>query len=959
MHPFISQLRRIRRLLRGTRLVGALLTLGALTAGLWLGFGLTDAMAAFETTARVGITTVLVASCGIALPAAIIVALRVPVRRAAACADTVLGDPRRPIAAALTLDRKTGFQPVMEDSASSLSAKTSTGGTPVGHDRQDACPPPVSSPTPLAGFLTARTLDAAAATLASLPSNKLIGWRLCGIALLTLTVPILTIICLYLAKPAAFATISARLLHPATDIPPYSPLVFTLEPAKPATVYGGDILVSADITGAVLSQPVECLIRQTRSGDILRLPAFRESLTRFSRKLDGLTEPLEIAFASGKARSIWQPVEILLEPNILNGIVRLTPPAYTGLRATELPLDTNEIAAIEGTSITLELTSNRPLGSATLILTPATAPGTAASPQSHTATLPTSHTAAFTWIASQSGRLSATLRDLRGTPSPRPLDLAFRVLPDLPPSVTLTSPPALLLATPKSIIPVVGSAQDDFALSKVHFVRTLAGFRDRARIVAPALRDKAYDFADTLDLDALGLAAGQTIELMLDASDHNPSLLGQGSSEISRIQIISDAQYAEYIRAKTTINEFTNRFQAAKDAIDQARKALENLQQASAKGDPDAIQQAADTAKNAHQQAADLLTKIAKDFTAFELEKRLQDLAEKQANDLRENIKPLENFDPKAPQADQQAAIEEMLKRLGRQQAQAEHLDDDVTKVNQAATLLEMAARFRQIYESQANLAKRFGTIVEELRHGEDQNRRLLPSLAETQQKNREALDAFTTELRRRTEALPQDDPDLTPMIDSALKLLDDLTEAAPQSLMDAAAQHGKAGAAADAFANAERARAVLERLMSEPGLFAQAANGQAPQFDIPHLDVNKNLQQLLEALLGQNPGQGKGDQPGGQGQGPAGMGLAGAPGGGFPMNLPVVGPQRLQFSDASAASGGGKGEGKTAPVQPLPTAAETGILKPTDIRQGQASSTTPEAIPEPYREAVKKFLTP
>jgi len=38
-------------------------------------------------------------------------------------------------------DRKTGSQPVREDSAPRLSANEPTGGTPVGQDRQDACPP--------------------------------------------------------------------------------------------------------------------------------------------------------------------------------------------------------------------------------------------------------------------------------------------------------------------------------------------------------------------------------------------------------------------------------------------------------------------------------------------------------------------------------------------------------------------------------------------------------------------------------------------------------------------------------------------------------------------------------------------------------------------------------------------------------------------------------------------------
>src|ERR1035437_4383362 len=55
-----------------------------------------------------------------------------PVRAAAA--------PPNTINLALS-DRKTGILPVMENSASRLSANETTGWKPVGTDRQDACPP--------------------------------------------------------------------------------------------------------------------------------------------------------------------------------------------------------------------------------------------------------------------------------------------------------------------------------------------------------------------------------------------------------------------------------------------------------------------------------------------------------------------------------------------------------------------------------------------------------------------------------------------------------------------------------------------------------------------------------------------------------------------------------------------------------------------------------------------------
>ena len=920
MSPFIQQLRRIRFLLRGSRLLCVALALAGFAAMLWLLFGLADFFGAFESSARISITATLMAICAVTLLVGLVLALKVSAPAAARHADAALASTRSPAAASLS----------MESAAA----------------------------TPLAAFLTARALDSAAAELASITLKKLIPWRVLGFAALALAIPLTITGVFRLSAPGPFATIARRLVHPAADLPPHSPFVFQLDPERPSTVYGGEIQVTARITGAPLEKPVECLIRQARTGEILRLPAFRESPTRFSRKLDGLTEPIEIAYATGRARSAWHPVEILLQPNILSGLVRLTPPAYTGLPSAEFPLDTNEIAAVEGATVSLELTSNRPLGSGALTFTPASAPGATPVSESLEATLPSTKTASFTWTATRSGRLSATLRDLRGTPTAQPLDLAFRALPDLPPNVAINSPPRQLLATPRSKIPVAGRANDDHALSKVQFIRTLSGFRDRSHVVAPALKDKTFDFADKLDLEDLGLEPGQVIELMLDASDHNPSLLGQGRSEISRIQIISEDDYAQYIRAKTTIDQFSARFRAANDAIQQAREALQKLKQAAEKADPEATAKAAQAAKQTHQKAAELLDKIAGDFPAFELEKRLRELAEQQADDLRENIEPLENFDPKAPKKDQDAAIEKMLDRLGRRQGQAAPLAEDLEQVKQAATLLEMAARFRQIYESQKSLAKRFGTIVEELRLGEDRNRRLLPSLAQTQDKNRKALDDFKTELRRRAEALPNDNPNLAPLIDSALKFLQELEIAAPETLMDAASAHGKAGQANDAFTNAELARALLERLMSEPEPFPQAAKGQAPEFKIPRPDVNATLKQLLEGLLAQNPGQG--DQPGGGGQGLGGSGPSGNTAPGFPMDLPVVGPDRLQFDPLATESGSGGGEdGKTGPVPPLPTTAESGTLKPDPKRNGEASTLTPEAIPELYREAVKRFLTP
>lgn len=907
--------------MQATRLLAAAIWLTALAATLWLAFGLLDATLAFEPPARVKLTTAGLLTTGLAGLTAAILALRVSLTKAAARADTCLASPRAPASAAWSLAHQSG--------------------------------------TPLAQWLAEQSLRSASGHLQALKWHAFIPWRIITWGTAALALPLLITGALALTNPGAVATVMARLRNPHQDIPPFSPLVFTITPASPSAVYGSPVTLTANITGGELPQPVDCLVRQSATGNILRLPAFRETESRFTRQIDRITEPLEIAFAVGRARSPWHPVEILLEPNILNGKVLITPPAYTQLQPTSFPLDTNEISAVEGSTVVLELTSNRPLSSGTLTLTHADNPAATTAPDTFPATVSPSHTAAFSWTATRSGRLAATLRDLRGTPSARPLELNFRTLPDQPPSVVLSSPPSLMLATPKSVIPVNGRAEDDFALAKIHFVRTLAGFRDRAHLVAPALRDPQFTFSSELNLDELGLEPGQTIELMLDASDHNPSLLGQGSSEIARIRIISEEQYATLIRAKTTLAEFHQRFDAAKNAIDQARKALENLDAAANADNPDATQKAADATQKAHAEAAKLLARIASDFPAFEMEKHLQDLARERTEPLNENLEQLKQFNPNAPKEEQLEDIREMRDRLGQHQEREQALEHDLNQVRHAALLLEMAAKFRQIYESQANLSKRFRTITEELRQGIDQNRRLLPSLADTQQKNRDALDAFKTELQKRLDALPED-PALAPLADSASAFLDELTQAAPETLMDAASRDGKNGDATSAFANAERARALLERLLATQEPFPNAARGNPPNLDVPNPDINQNLAQLLQGLLDQNqpPNAGDGNNPGnpGPGQGQAG---ANGPTSGYSMNLPVVGPDRLRFDSPSPQAGQAGGKANPDASPPLPENTETGVIPPTQPRNTQSDAATPDAIPEPYRDAVKRFLTP
>ena len=918
---FYRSLNRIRRWQRLGRFITAILATLAFAAALALALGLADAFFAFETNARTGWVTTLTTLIAILGLASLVLAVIFSYRRSAKIADHLTQSARSPATAGLALSTST-------------------------------------EPTPLTQFLTQKSLDDAAAELKAIPASRLIPWRNIAYAFAALVLVTLPIAGLALTFPKATATIAHRLAHPDADLPPWSPLNFALDPATPVAIYGDQLTVTADITGAPLEHPIECLVRRPNSTKIERLPAYRESDTRFSRTLESITEPISIAFACGRARSAWHPVEILLQPRVVSGQVTITPPEHTNRPSTTNPLDSGEIRAIQGSRILLELTSNRPLSPSDLTYTPTTNPGEQPTSRQITGSVTATHRIQFEFTATQQGELAATLIDTRGTHASEPLVIKLRAIPDAAPVVNLLSPPSMLLATPNTHIPLKARAEDDHALSRVRMVRALQGFRDRARTIAPSLEARRFDFEDALNLPELGVQPGQTLELFVEASDHNPSLLGQGTSTISRIHIISHEQYAEHIRQRTTLEAFNQRFRALFQEIDNARKAIEDMEKAG--DDPEKLKAAKQKAIEAQTRAAELLEQLANDFPAFDLEKRLAEIAAENAAALRKNLKDLENFDPEASPEARQKAIAAMRDRLGKLQPKAEQLENDAALAAEAGKLLEMAAKFQALYKNQESIVQRIGSIAKEIHRGNDTNQRLLPSLARTQEKNREALDEFAAELKRRAESV--DLPELKPLRDSALEFHRALELADPGSVMDRAAEAAELGQSNDAYVSAEMARAQLERFLQQSNPFSQACRGQCNGFSVPHPNVNNTLQQLLEGLMGQNPGSSPNNNSGGSGGfGLGGFGPTGNAQPGFSTaDIPVVGPQRTEFEPMSLGSSSSNDESSRGARGDIAKEAdESESLNPREKPRTSDASPDLENVPDAYRDAVQKYFTP
>lgn len=920
---FDEELSRLRRSLLKGRL--AAIGLSALTGAgaAWFVFGVIDARFALEPAARVAGTVALGALFAGGAGYAAWRSTRVSRAEAARRVDAIVSDSRAKASGALDLRADAG--------------------------------------TPLARWLAERSLDEAATALAKVPAKAMFPRHTLTRAAVALGCVGVFYAAFAMFETEAFLKVGARLLRPAADLTPWSPLKFKVEPGKPSVLYGGTLDVSVSVEGGAV-ESAECLVRDVATGARLRLPAFRESGGRFTRRVENVSGPVEVAFACGRARSEWVPVEVLYHPVVLSGKVLVKPPAYMGAKAVESVLDATEIRVPEGSQVTLSLTGNRPLAAGEAAFTRGVAPGQKVAPELFAGKPSGEREASYTWVARVSGNLTVTLEDVRGTRAPKPLKLAVRVIPDAPPEVELSNPPALLVATPKTVVPLQGSVKDDYGIASVRLVRALSGFRDRPTPVVDSPEERTHEFRDSLDLGKLGATAGQTVEVMLEATDRNPSLMGRGGSELSRIVIVSEENYAEWLRSQATLEQFAPRFEALDKALAESREALEKLEKAAKSGDPAAMEKAREEALAAQRKAAETLEKLASDFPAFEMEKRLAEIAAKNAATLRENIAALEKTSAGDPAALAQAA-KEAAEKLGAHREESEQLAGDAKRVSEAGKILEMAARFQELYGQQKSVRDRLFTAAKQVAKGDPEGARSLPSLGETQRKIREELDAFAEELLRRRREMPAYG-ELDQMRADVGEFLVALKEADPGSAMNAAHTAANNSDSTTAFNRAELALSLMEGLMKKKkgNSFCQACENCAPKFEVKFPDVNETLAQMLAAMC-KKPGSGDGPPGEGASGSAPGWGFGGtSPTGyaknGIPLNVPVMGPKRSTFSMPSRG-GAMRGKGAGGPGRVLKEVAEDSHMKATGEHDALSRPPPSENIPEAYRDAVKRYFAP
>ena len=751
----------------------------------------------------------------------------------------------------------------------------------------------------------------------------------------------------WLICPEAASTLFRRTLLPELDTPPLSPYSFHISPDPADVSFGGELLLTADVSGGKPPGTLRLLVRSETIGE-QNLAAFREGERTWGRRLEYVTRPCRIAFATedGRARSRWHAVTVNYRPRITGGGVALVPPPYTGKKAETRALSGRELTVPEGGSAVFELQCNVPVAEVIGTWLP-DRPG--AAPQTIRGEASEGKAACrLELTVRDSGHLSIDLKDARGLAMEKPLETLIRAKPDQPPAVSLIQPSQDCVVVAGHPFEMIAEASDDNGLERFEWFRNLRGTTPRPVSLLPIPGVLRHQAKYTIDLAEIGARPGDVFEWRAEAKDANPTRLNIGSSPTVTVAVISPEEYAELLRMEMTLEEFVARYEELSQALESSMRALDEAARAD---DPEPRKAALDEARRAHAEAKELAEIIARDFPVFDSDKELSRLAEMMAGRLKANLEDMEHLDPGLDAAPWQTRLAAMKERLAGSRQDLARQQEDAAEIARIAAIMQVFYELEELAGQQKEMRDQFERGLHEMRRGHRVTSEQLEALGHDQETLLDAVLAWESRLPAVIRGVP---PEAELFRKTLLSLQFGFRSRDIPELMEAAIdESARLHRAVEAFDYAEQAHAALRQLLDE---FTRGTCNSSPAACLGG-SCRATALQMMAAMAarcrGMNPlasgfGNGVGSGFGGHGF----RMLNGA-------SRSLIGPARSRRAGSGAAnssrsSRGGSGHADQGRTQGTERGGDPSHSQGVPSPGGGSRW---ESVPPVYRDAVKKYF--
>ncbi len=787
--------------------------------------------------------------------------------------------------------------------------------------------------------LRRHTVEQGNAVAVTLDPKAVTDRRGLAVALRWLCIALIVTIGAYLVSPRPFHAVLSRLMSPGADHPPYTPLRFDVQTAPEPVVYAKPAAINVSITGPNLPASATVVFEEGETQQ--RLPMVRRALAvgddsdapdhaEFSLRIDRAEKSRRFYIDTASGRSRWHDLEVKPVPLFERVTVAYNYPGYTGWKSAEHPLDQRGVRGLAGTTVTIAVRSNVPLGNGTIAINPSTEGE--AEQAVHDVTLAPSiedpYQAVGRFKLEHDGRFTLSLVGADGLAGLEPMDGRIAVIEDSEPSIYFEEPAPRVVVPEGWTVPVALVAEDDIGVARIVLHRGVNGWGPApAELELDHVQPGRATATTEFDLAKLGAAPGDVITYFAVAFDNRPDPPNYAETEIYVIEVIAWDEYTEYVRTQYGLEEIEAELAEFNERLEQLRAEREallaELEEVKQKAESDQPLTEADVKRLAeleeqledYAEAADRLAQDMQERAAqpqvYEFEAALNEMLQEFAEGLQQQSGAAQSVAEQAKQAAGQpaqggAARQDLAAEIEKfkqttdpfgdaQQQQREMTKQDMNKVKMANDMVAAAEQLRQVVKDQRELAERMAQFRNSNEMG-TQDRLRAAKMAEEQADIRRRMNEATEQLKAQAEKAKDALPKMSSCAASLAERVEDMD--VEQDQQDAE-RSATAGQGRDAHRAAETAAEKLESLLSDcNGAQGEASDDLDGCLNLPSESWAESMKQLAAGRL---PGLGK--------QGGTGAGYSGSM-----ASMVIAGPVKLGEGDSMAdrrLKGKGKGQSR------------------------------------------------
>jgi hypothetical protein len=327
--------------------------------------------------------------------------------------------------------------------------------------------------------------------------------------------------------PARLANAFVRFALPLRFTPPLTRTTLAVEPGNVTVVEGASVLVRARTGGAI---PDGARVRVGAAAQDMRFLG-----GDFVCEFKAVEAPFDYQVTAGDAESDVFHVSVLSPARLARIAVAYELPAYLGLPPRTEDPSSGNLAAVEGTHVTLRATTTKPVKTIRVVASDPMLPPLSAGGATWTFLLARSATYRLEWV------------DADGLEGKSPTyTIACRR--DEPPAVKLVEPSRSLTLAASSELTTVVQASDDFGLAALE-LRAAIGSREPVPVAALDLPGSPREIKASrlLPVAALGARPGDAIGLFAVARDKKGQ---ETTSNVVQLLLADDAKVREELQAE-------------------------------------------------------------------------------------------------------------------------------------------------------------------------------------------------------------------------------------------------------------------------------------------------------------------------------------------------------------------------------------------------------------------------